>query len=163
MKISKIRNVKTPGRGTSKSAGIDFYVPEFNDKFLNDFNNKNKNIDIVFNEIIIKPHERVLIPSGIKADIPNGYMLVAYNKSGISTKKGLDLLASVCDEDYQGEIHISLNNTSNDMVKIIEGEKIIQFILVPIFYDDIEEVDINNLYRTETDRGEGGFGSTGDK
>lgn len=142
MKISKVKNVKTPTRGTPESAGIDFFVPE--GIFAN-----------------LSPGQSCLIPSGIKADVPTGYALVAFNKSGIAAKKQLYVGACVVDEDYQGEIHINLTNVGSDSVEINSGEKIIQFILLPVFYDIIEEVSLENLYEQESIRGAGGFGSTG--
>ncbi len=142
MKISKVKNVKTPNRGTPESAGIDFFVPE----------------GICAN---LSPGQSCLIPSGIKADVPKGYALVAFNKSGIAVKKQLYAGACVVDEDYQGEIHINLTNVGNNSVEINSGEKIIQFILLPVFYDIIEEVSLENLYEKESIRGDGGFGSTG--
>lgn len=143
MKISKIRDVKTPTRGTARSAGIDFFVP-------NDYP-----------EVTLLPGKAVLIPTGIKADIPTGYMLTAFNKSGVATKQSLIKGAEVCDEDYQGEIHIHLINIGTDPQVITPGQKLIQFVLVPVFYDTIEEVPFEELYSVETERGVGGFGSTG--
>jgi len=142
MKIAKIKAVKTPERGTPESAGIDFFVPD---------------------GIIAKlaPGHSCLIPSGIKADVPSGHALIAFNKSGVAVKKSLYVGACVVDEDYQGEIHINLTNVGTESVEIKGGEKIVQFILLPVFYDTIEEVKLENLYEEETVRGEGGFGSTG--
>jgi len=160
MKIQKIRNVKTPNRGTTKSAGIDFFIPKFDKDFIEILLDKNPKLFINLNEktFELSSGERVLIPSGIKVDIPNNYVLIAFNKSGISSKYGLDVLACVIDEDYTGEIHINLVNTSNYTITICEEQKIIQFLLMPIFYCNIELVDdINKL----TNRGEAGFGSTG--
>lgn len=169
MKITKVRKVKTPIRGTEHSAGIDFFVPEFNDKFKRDFIDKNPDVYFlrsISNELFIQlfPRDRVLIPSGIHASVPNDYALIAFNKSGVSTKLGLDALACVVDADYQGEIHISLVNTSNREVRITENDKIIQFLLQPVFYDSIEEVEsLEKLYPNKTERGAGGFGSTDKK
>lgn len=134
-----------PNRGTARSAGIDFFVP-------NDFEAKT-----------ILPGESVLIPSGIKAEIPSGYMLTAFNKSGVATKQTLIKGAEVCDEDYQGEIHIHLINVGTEAQTIEPGQKLTQFILVPVFYDSIEEVPIDELFSAKTERGDGGFGSTGTK
>jgi dUTP pyrophosphatase len=163
MKISRIRDVELPTRGTNRSAGIDFYIPKFTEQFVQDLYKKNINIFITDSIIEIEPHQRILIPSGIKVNVPKGHMLAAYNKSGVSSKKGLDILAAVCDEDYQGELHISIYNTSNDYVEIFENEKIVQFILIPVLYDIIEEVNIENLYSEVTERSDGGFGSTNNK
>ena len=143
MRISKVREVKTPTRGTDKSAGIDFYVPQG------------------LEYIRLSPGESCLIPSGIKADVPKDHALIAFNKSGVAVKKGLHVGASVVDEDYQGEIHINLMNVSDKEVVISPGEKIIQFLLVPVFYDSIEVVEEENLFEAVTERGTGGFGSTG--
>jgi len=162
MKIYKTREVKTPTRGTEKSAGIDFYIPELNGDFLMDFLNKNDiSIDIDSKTFRVGPNERVLIPSGIKVNIPKGYTLIAFNKSGISSKYGLDVMACVVDEDYQGEIHLSLVNTSDDYIDLQCGMKIVQFLLIPINYCNIELIeDEDTLYKTNTERGENGFGST---
>ena len=160
MKFSKVRDVKSPERGTPKSAGIDFFVP-------NDFS-----------RIALFPGEDALIPSGIKADIPKNYMLMAADKSGVVTsteacrkinrtpKKGafnsvIIIGAKIIDEDYQGEIHIHLINVGHHIVQINPGMKIAQFILVPVSYEGLEEVPEDKLFANATERGEGGFGSTG--
>ena len=109
MKISKVREVKTPTRGTEKSAGIDFYMPNG------------------FSETI-EPGQSCLVPSGIKANIPTGYALIAFNKSGVAVKKNLYVGACVVDEDYQGEIHINLTNVGTKTTTIESGEKIIQLV-----------------------------------
>ncbi len=162
MKYSKIRKVKSPTRGTERSAGIDFFVPdEWNEG----------------NPYSIYPGKSVLIPSGIKSKIPEGYALIAFNKSGVATKKGIIVGAEVVDEDYQGEIHLHLINTNqpyenfgegfysreSGIVEIIPGEKLIQFVLLPINYQKPEEVELDQLYEETTERGDGGFGSTGIK
>lgn len=147
--FAKIRNVKSPARGTELSAGIDFFIPE-------DWNEHRP-----YN---IGPGEDILIPSGIKARVPKGYALIAFNKSGIATKQKLIVGACVVDEDYQGEIHIHLINTSATASVTIEpGMKIAQFILIPVSYAMPEEIGIDDLYTEATARGEGAFGSTGNK
>lgn len=142
MKISKIRDVKTPARGTEKSAGIDFFVP-------NDFETTQ-----------VLPNQSIRILSGIKANVPSGYALIAFNKSGIALK-GLQVGACVVDEDYQGEISLHLFNYTEDIIEIFPGSKITQFILLPVFYDTVEEIEIEHLYDQVSERGAGGFGSTG--
>lgn len=141
MKVQKLRNVKTPNRGTSVSAGIDFYVPE-------DFETQ-----------VLKPGQSVLIPSGIKAQVPRGYALIAFNKSGVATKQGLSVGACVVDEDYEGEIHLHMINTSDKDQTVATGQKLVQFVLMPVSYIDVEEV--TELPNRNTERGSGGFGSTG--
>lgn len=146
MKITKVRDVKTPVRGTDKSAGIDFFVP-------NDFPG----------EHYLATSQSINIPSGIHAKIPEGHALIVMNKSGVALKKGLQVGACVVDEDYQGEIHIHVTNIGDDLATIKPGEKLVQMLLVPVIYDIPELVDsLDNLYNGETtDRGAGGFGSTG--
>ena len=159
MKFCKIRNVKSPVRGTGKAAGIDFFVP-------NDFS------------ATIYPHDDLLIPSGIKAEIPEGYMLMAADKSGVVTtdmacyKAGrtpkedafespVIVGAKIIDEDYQGEIHIHLINLGNKVIRIKPGMKIVQFILVPVSYEGLEEVPETELFSRSSKRGNGALGSTG--
>lgn len=141
MKISKCRDVKTPSRGTSKSAGIDFYTP-------NDMK-----------PILLGPGEDALIPSGIKAQVPPGHALIAFNKSGVATKNKLTKGAEVVDEDYTGEIHIHVFNSGKITSLINPGQKLIQFILIEMNYENIEEVE--SLDEIETERNDKGFGSTG--
>jgi dUTP pyrophosphatase len=141
MKVQKLRPVKTPSRGTPQSAGIDFYVPDD------------------FQPVTLFNGESVLIPSGIKAHIPENYMWLALNKSGVATKLGLTVGAQVIDEDYEGEIHLHVIKNTNKPVTIEPGMKLVQLVLVPVLYEDIEVVDI--LEPRNTQRGTGGFGSTG--
>jgi len=163
MKIAKVRDVKTPVRGTEKSAGIDFFVP-------NDFP-----------VTVLRPGSDLLIPSGIKAAIPEGFMLMAAEKSGVVTSRYAALAAGrtpkpttynsiivlgakIVDEDYQGEIHIHLVNIGNYAVTIKPGTKIAQFILIPVSYASIEEVPETELFTHKTERADGGFGfGTGEK
>ena len=157
MKFTKIRDVKSPERGTEKSAGIDFFIP-------NDFK-----------EMVLEPQHDVLIPSGIKVCLPENTMLMAANKSGIATsavskvKCGMTLKghehnttlmvgACIVDEDYPGEVHLHIVNTGKESAILKPGMKIVQFIVVPVIYTDVEEVE--QLTCTATSR-QGGFGSTG--
>jgi dUTP pyrophosphatase len=141
MKVQKLRNVKTPNRGTVASAGIDFYVPED------------------FETVSLNSGESVLIPSGIKVQVPRGYALIAFNKSGVAVKQGLSVGACVVDEDYEGEVHLHMINTSDKDQVVATGQKLVQFVLIPVSYFDVEEVD--EIPSKNTERGAGGFGSTG--
>ena len=76
-------------------------------------------------------------------------------------KKSLDVGACVVDEDYQGEIHLHLTNVGKDKGILAAGEKIVQFLLLPVSYANIEVVSEEELYQAPTSRGDGGFGSTG--
>ena len=161
MKFAKVRNVKSPERGTSKSAGIDFFIPELPDNYFSPLN----------------PGYDILIPSGVKVKIPEGYMLMAADKSGVVTsaracrlsgrtpkanafESVVVLGAKIVDEDYQGEIHIHLINVGKDAVSLKPGMKIAQFILVPVSYEGLEEVPEPELFSEKSERGEGSFGST---
>ena len=97
MKYSLVREVKEPNRAHQTDAGIDFYVPVFDEKFKQDIKSKNElNYGGLYfdgdsdNEYIcIAPGYRILIPSGVHVNVPHGYALIAFNKSGIASKKGL--------------------------------------------------------------------------
>jgi dUTP pyrophosphatase len=141
--IEKTRDVKTPERGTSKSAGIDFFIPN----------------DIGWDYTELRPNESIKLPSGIKVDIPEGYMFCAFNKSGVALK-GLQVGACVIDEDYQGELSLHMINMGNSSITIKKGMKIVQFVLIPVSYLDVELSE--NIFKEESERGSGGFGSTGE-
>lgn len=144
MNIAKVKDVKTPTRGTSGSAGLDFYVPE----------------GLEYN-ITLESGESTNIPSGIKANIPKGYALIAMNKSGVATKQGLQVGACVIDEDYQGEIHLHVVNISDSATTIQPGQKLVQMLLIPVLCEEVHEVPVSELFDEVTQRGDGGFGSTG--
>jgi len=163
MKFYLTRNVKKPQRGTPESAGIDFFVPKFNQTFIDDFLEKNQTMSIDLKEktIEIGPGERVMIPSGVKSIFEDHSALIAFNKSGVATKLGLIVGAAVVDSDYTGEIHISLINSSKtSYIRITEDQKIVQFLHIPIQIQPIEFLDD---FDRQTERGDGGFGSTDKK
>ncbi len=162
MKFLKMYDVKSPTRGTPFSAGIDFFVPENTQEFIEAFKEKNKDINITENGFIVEPQKRVNIPSGIKTEFDENYALIAFSKSGVSLKYGLDVGATVVDSDYTGIIHLSLVNTSDEPVEIKFGQKIIQFVLIPVNYAMPAEVTSEEeLFTRQSERGSGGFGSTG--
>lgn len=148
MKIAKTRDVKTSSRAHPDDAGIDFYIP-------NDFETYSNGI------FIIHPHDSVLIPSGIIAEVPTGFALIGHDKSGICSKKGLKIGAKVVDENYQGEIHIHLINMTDCVVTVKPGEKIAQFLLIPINYENVELINIEDIHKEKTLRGASGFGHAG--
>lgn len=169
-KFLKIRNVPSPSRGTPFSAGIDFYVPY--GLTANEMAAKQPvkgQIQILANEVtgeikkyIIHPGKRILIPSGIKAKMPKGYCGIFFNKSGVASRAGVIVGSCVVDSDYQGEIHLSIMNVSDEPLNLLPGTKLTQMLIVPESICDVEEVNsLEDLYDEETVRGEGGFGSTG--
>lgn len=167
IKYTITRDVIHPSRGTAQSAGLDLYVPRFTHTFIERLKSLNINYDIRFNrcEALVGPQQRILIPSGIKVNMSHipGYALIACNKSGVSSKLGLDVLACVIDSDYQGEIHISLVNTGSNLTVISEGMKIVQLLLVPTIIPEMVYTEVEGLYLEESERKDGGFGSTNNK
>ena len=166
--INKVREVKTPDRGTSEAAGLDFYMPKIDDSFIRDFLAKNPTCsrDRNFSDervLLIPPHTRVLIPSGIKTYMNKGTALIAENKSGLSTKKGLLVTATTIDSDYTGEVHLGLYNSDNyETAEFREGDKVLQFIHHEVFLSEVVEVDNIDfdLPHGNSERGANGFGST---
>jgi dUTP pyrophosphatase len=125
-----------PQRAHDSDAGMDVYSVE---------------------DIRIPARGDVLTGLGLACKFPKGHALLVYNKSGRATKLKLDKGAEVIDAGYRGEIHVHLFNHSDMNVVIRKGEKIAQLILVPIWAGqpvEVEELD-------ETERGDGGFGSSG--
>lgn len=175
----KVRDVESPSRGNEGDAGLDFYIPRnltmqdmvsANPKAT--FNNPLEigNISLELNKnnqvqsIVISPYSRILIPSGIMGLLePRESMLMAANKSGISTKSGLIFTAEIVDSPYTGEIHIGVYNTTNKVVQLLQGQKLIQFIHVPVFLTEPEEISKDEFGREALQwgtRGSNGFGST---
>ncbi len=115
--------------------------------------------DLYANEdTLINPGHRAVIRTGVKMEIPNGYVGLIWPRSGLSVKKGVDILAGVIDASYRGEIMVCLLNTDVDFdVRISKGDRIAQILFqeVPL----IQMVKVDHLENTL--RGEGGFGSTG--
>ena len=172
----RVRNVHELTRGTNEAAGVDFYVPEYDEKFLNDLIKKNPSAHVRYELVDISddtrvvgqklyitllPGSRILIPSGIKTAIEPGTMLMAANKSGVSTKQGLVYTAEIVDSDYSGEIHLGIANFTDEPTKISTGQKLIQFLDTPVILSkprEIAEVDFN-VYHMSSTRGDKGFGS----
>lgn len=159
MRFLKVRDVKSPERGTKYSAGIDFFVP-------NDFE-----------PALLYPGADILIPSGIKVGLPPGTMLMGADKSGIAssakakTEVGMKVKddlsdsaiiigAKIIDEDYPGEVHIHLINVGQNIVAIRPGQKVAQFIIVPVLYSIPEEVESQEELRIPQTERTGGFSST---
>lgn len=108
----------------------------------------------------LTPHV-VKIPTGIHLEIPHGYFGMIVDKSGVATKKQLRTLAGIIDETYRGEIIVVLANLSPNVASFKAGEKVAQIIFMPYHYD-LTLVEAPNLEElSDTERGTGGFGSTG--
>ncbi len=111
--------------------------------------------------VVLKPMERALIKTGLFLEIPAGYECQVRPRSGLALKKGITVLNApgTIDADYRGEVGVILINLSNEFFTIENGERIAQLVFARFEQADFEVV--HEL--TETDRGAGGFGSTGVK
>ncbi|GIV38344.1 MAG: deoxyuridine 5'-triphosphate nucleotidohydrolase [Thermonema sp.] len=111
--------------------------------------------------VTLQPLERALIPTGLYIQLPAGYEGQIRPRSGLSIKKGITLINCVgtLDSDYTGEIKLGIVNLSNEPYTIEDGERLAQ--LVVARYEQVEWQPVEALELTE--RGEGGFGSTGIK
>ncbi len=111
--------------------------------------------------IVLHPLERALVPTGLYFEIPAGYEIQVRPRSGLAIKKGITVLNSpgTVDADYRGELRVILVNLSNEDFTIERGERIAQIVLAAHAKIEWEEVEALG----ESQRGEGGFGSTGVK
>lgn len=164
----KVRDVKSPVYDESgENAGIDLFIPEKTDELVEKITANYPAVYVIGNEIHIKAHGDVLIPAGVKSKFGKNIALVANNKSGIATKKKLAVGAQVIDSGYQGEIHIHVYNYSDSEQVIEFGQKLVQLLRYVIGNAPISVVD--SMFTSEeefyngqkTNRGAGGFGSTG--
>ena len=133
-----------PTYGSEKAAGMDLYADV-----------KSLGVD----KLYIGPGDCLKVPTGFAFELPEGYCTLILARSGLSTKKGLRPANCVglCDEDYRGNYVVPLYNDSHGDQVIEHGDRIAQLMFIPYVQSFLIEVD--NL--SETDRGEGGFGSSG--
>ena len=110
-------------------------------------------------DITILPGETVLIHTGLAMEIPEGYAAFIFARSGLAAKRGLAPAnkVGVVDSDYRGEIMVALHNHSETAQTVAGGERIAQMVIMPFLRGEFAETDT----LSETDRGTGGFGSTG--
>ncbi len=111
--------------------------------------------------IILKSFERKLIPTGLFLEIPDGFEVQIRPRSGLAFKHGVTVLNSpgTIDADYRGEVGVLLINLSQENFEITHGERIAQMVVAPYIQANWTETEI----LSETNRGAGGFGSTGKK
>ena len=141
IEIKKLReNAVIPRYGTSYSAGADLYAA-------------------LEKTAAIAPSETRLIPTGLAVAIPEGYAGLIYARSGLASKEGLAPAnkVGVVDADYRGEVMVALHNHSTEVRYVECGERIAQLVIAPVYQADFCEVE----ELSKTDRGDGGFGSTG--
>ncbi|MCF7831706.1 MAG: dUTP diphosphatase [Candidatus Pacebacteria bacterium] len=138
LKIKKLKpDAKLPTYAKEGDAGLDLYAME---------------------DFVINPMEHVIVWHGFALEFPNGYAALVKDKSSIS-KAGLHTMGGVFDAGYRGEYNTHLVNLSNEEYKIEKGDKVSQLIIFPVAIAEIQEVD----ELSESERGEGRFGSTGKK
>lgn len=143
VKIKKLRpgnNIPLPAYMTTHSAGMDLYA-DIDDK------------------IVVAPMERALVPTGISIALPDGYEAQIRPRSGLAIKHGMTLVNSpgTIDADYRGEIKVIMINLGHEDFTVKKGERIAQMVVHQVSRVNWEQVDNLDL----TDRGEGGFGHTG--
>ena len=144
LKIRKLREGATiPRRATEGAAGMDFYA-------------------CIAENITLAPQQLVIVPTGIAIELPDsGCAAFLYARSGLGVKHGICLGngVGVIDSDYRGEVCVGLCNVSDKPYVIAPGERIAQMVIAPVFTPDV--VEVSEL--SDTQRGAGGFGSTGKK
>ena len=139
LKVKKLQdNAVIPQYQTKEAAGFDLHAIE---------------------DVVIKPGERKLIGTGLAFEIEFGYEVQIRPRSGLAFKHGITVLNSpgTIDSDYRGEIKVLLINHGNEPYEIKKGERIAQAVIAPVIQAEIIEVD----ELSDTQRGAGGFGSTG--
>ena len=129
-----------PTYGSAEAAGADLYA-------------------CLEEPVTVQPRETAWIPTGIALEVPKGCAGLVYARSGLGVKRGLAPAnkVGVIDSDYRGQIHVVLLNHGKTEQTIQHGERIAQFLITPVLtpaYEEAEEL-------SDTDRGAGGFGSTG--
>ena len=143
LRIKKLNpSAVIPSYGSASAAGADLYACEGG-------------------EVTIKSGETKLIHTGIAMEIPDGFVGLVYARSGIAVKRGLAPAnkVGVIDSDYRGEIMVAIHNHSDIEQTIADAERIAQIVIAP--YLTVDFVETEKL--DETERGAGGFGSTGTK
>ena len=144
LKIRKLREGATiPRRATEGAAGMDLYA-------------------CIDENITLAPQQLVIVPTGIAIELPDsGCAAFLYARSGLGVKHGICLGngVGVIDSDYRGEVCVGLCNVSDKPYVIAPGERIAQVVIAPVFTPDV--VEVSEL--SDTQRGAGGFGSTGKK
>lgn len=141
LKIKRLRkDAVLPERKTSGSAGYDLCA-------------------CIAADFTINPGELVVIPTGLAAEIPQGYAGMIFTRSGLGVKHGIHVSngVGVIDCDYRGEMHVGLHNASAVPYTVTPGERVAQLIIMPVVIPEVEEV----TELSETARGTDGFGSTG--
>ena len=168
---------KEPRRGSDYAAGFDVFIPEPTYQFLSDYWSKNHvafrseedrkgYYDKIMNpnegylfSIKVNPHESVIVPTGLRFNIPEGTYLEVANRGSMAAKEGLVFGAHIIDEDYNGNVFINLINTTNGVAILSCGQKFAQIIHKEYIKSSLYR--ISEEYIIDTARGSGALGSTG--
>lgn len=146
MRIMLDEGAKMPTRAHEFDAGLDLYAP--------------KDVIVPFTEAYYELDEAqigsALIDTGVHVEIPEGYVGFIKSKSGLMVRHGIKTDGTI-DAHYTGSINVMLFNYTSEDYRVKKGDKIAQLVIVPCLLPDLELVD----HLEETDRGDGGFGSTG--
>ncbi len=166
LKYARVRDVPSPIRKTPKAAGFDICIPNFSPEFSCELYKNHScgsgyDNDTKRDFFTIPPKGMVKIPSGLKVAIPAGWFLLLTPKSGVGIRTQTTLLADTIDEDYQGEIGVVLQNLTEKTQRFYFGQAVVQAVLLPVAYVDLVETSEDQLHPEATQRGDGGFGSTG--
>ena len=145
LKIKNVSNNPNPEYQTDGSSGFDLRG------------------DIPSGHMHLEPLERSIISTGLFFEIPKGYEVQIRPRSGLAAKQGVTVLNTpgTIDQDYRGEIKIILINLSNDTITINHGDRIAQAVLTPVTTKELVNIEVIDEIDINTDRGSGGFGSTG--
>ena len=151
-----------PTKGDEEAACYDLYTALTEREEIVQFGEDNKPIHthVTHGQFTLHPKSRALIPTGIKFDIPKGYEVKCFSRSGYSFKQGVFLCNSVgvVDSSYTGEVFIPVYNSTTERVVIENAQRVIQFQLSKVLDYTLNPT---TKYDKKTERGEGGFGSTG--
>jgi len=129
-------HAKAPTRGSSVAAGYDLYAAE---------------------EMVIEPGKRACVKTDIQIEVPDGTYGRVAPRSGLAAKHGIDVGAGVVDKDYRGNVMVLLFNFGDAAFNVARGDRIAQLVLEKICMAELEELPTLD----DTERGDGGFGSTG--
>jgi len=143
VKIVKLQqNAHIPTYGSADAAGADLYA-------------------CIDEAVTIQPSQTVLIPTGLSMEIEQGFAGFIYARSGLATKRGLAPAnkVGVIDSDYRGQVMVSLHNHTEQPQTVEPGERVAQMVFAPVYRAQFCETDTLQ----DTERGTGGFGSTGMK
>ena len=142
VKIVNRSKYSTPEYATAQAAGVDLRAS-------------------IEESIVLSSLERAMVPTGIYIELPEGYEAQVRPRSGLAAKHGISIVNApgTIDADYRGEIKVILVNLSKDDFTINPGERIAQMVIAR--YEKVEWVEVEEL--SESERGAGGFGSTGKK